>query len=237
MSPTNEPLSDAPGGAPAPRPTAAASSRFTLASVAFGLSILSPVPCCPFVGFISTPLAIASLWRLRASADLRARRLARAAMILSLVGLVVQAVTYEALSDWLRKSLDRSMNTCVRAAFADDYSKCVIAMAPNPLAPAARSAPTKEQLTLFAAEAAKRYGILQEVTFISQVGDGGLLDVAMTSAITLKFERRETTGSVVFQLVPQNEQWTPATRLIELTVDDSSLGDLVLAPTPPAKQP
>ena len=59
-----------------------------------------------------------------------------------------------------------------------------------------------------------------------------MFDVAMTAAITLRFTNRETTGSAMFQLIPQNNQWIPGTRLIELTVDDSTLGDLILAPAP-----
>ena len=210
--------------------------RSVLATIAFGLAILSPVPCCPFVGFISTPLAIASIWRLRSSEDRRSRQLARAAMILSLVGLVVQAVTLEALSDWVMKNLDRNMSASIRSAFANEYAACVIDIAPSPLSPSARPAPTAAQLKLFANEANQRYGELRDVSFVSQVGDGGMLNVAMTSAITLRFERKDATGSAVFQLVPQNAQWIPAARLIELTVDDAKLGDLVLAPAAPATQ-
>ena len=204
--------------------------RSMLASIAFGLAILSPVPCCPFVGFISTPLAIASMWRLRNSGDRRSRQLARAAMILSLVGLVVQAVTLEALSDWFMKNLDRNMSASIRSAFANDHSSCVMDIAASPLAPIARPAPTAQQLSLFANQAKQRYGELQNISFVSQVGNGGMLNVVMTSAITLRFERKDATGSAVFQLVPQNAQWIPAARLIELTVDDAKLGDLVLAP-------
>ena len=157
-------------------------------------------------------------------------------MILSLVGLVVQAVTLEALSDWVMKNLDRNMSASIRSAFANEYAACVIDIAPSPLSPSARPAPTAEQLKLFANEANQRYGELRDVSFVSQVGDGDMLNVAMTSAITLRFERKDATGSAVFQLVPQNAQWIPAARLIELTVDDAKLGDLVLAPAAPATQ-
>lgn len=153
-------------------------------------------------------------------------------MALSLVGLVVQALTYEALSEWVMKDLGVNMNENIQAAFANKYSTCVIAIPANPLAPAARAAPTAEQLELFSSEAKKRYGELKDVFFISKVGDGGMFDVAMTAAITLRFTNRETTGSAIFQMIPQNNQWIPATRLIELTVDDSTLGDLILAPAP-----
>ena len=153
-------------------------------------------------------------------------------MAFSLVGLVVQALTYEALSDWVIKDLGVNMNASIQAAFANKYSTCVIAIPANPLAPAARAAPTAEQLALFSSEAKNRYGELKDVFFISKVGDGGMFNVAMTAAITLRFTNRETTGSAIFQLIPQNNQWIPATRLIELTVDDSTLGDLILAPAP-----
>ena len=233
MSQINPPLppDQEPSIPVAPKPP-----RSVLATIAFGLAILSPVPCCPFVGFISTPLAIASIWRLRSSEDRRSRQLARAAMILSLVGLVVQAVTLEALSDWVMKNLDRNMSASIRSAFANDHSSCVMDIAASPLAPIARPAPTAQQLSLFANQAKQRYGELQNISFVSQVGNGGMLNVVMTSAITLRFERKDATGSAVFQLVPQNAQWIPAARLIELTVDDAKLGDLVLAPAAPATQ-
>lgn len=223
-TPTNTPASQP---APQEKPT-----RLSLAFIAFVFSILSPVPCCPFVGFISTPLSILALWKLRDSKDGRSRQLARAALALSLVGLVVQAVTYETLSDWVLKDLGRNMNSSMQAAFANDYPKCVVAVTPNPLAPIARPAPTAEQLQVFSNLAKQRYGELRDISIISQVGDGGMFNVAMTAAITVRFTKRETTGSAVFQLVPQSDSWIPATRLIELTVDDSTLGDVVLAPTP-----
>jgi hypothetical protein len=222
-SPQRPPPRSPPSRKP-PRP------GFTLATIAFVLAILSPVPCCPLVGFVSMPLAVAAIWRLRDIDDRRARSLARAALVLSLVGLVVQAVTYESLSNWLRRELDRSMSDSIRAAFANDYAKCVVAVPANPFAPVTRPAPTAEQLARFAEEAGRRYGSLQEVSFVSQEGDGGIFNTALTSAITLKFERRETTGSAVFQLVPRSDDMVPATRMIELTVDDAALGDLVLAP-------
>lgn len=153
-------------------------------------------------------------------------------MVLSFVGLIVQALTYEALSEWVLKDIGRNMNASMQAAFANEYSKCVIAITPNPLVPAARPAPTAQQLEVFSSLAKQRYGELRDISIISQVGDGGMFDVTMTAAITLRFANRETTGSVVFQMIPQSDQWIPATRLLELTVDDSTLGDLVLAPTP-----
>ena len=131
-------------------------------------------------------------------------------MILSLVGLVVQAVTLEALSDWVMKNLDRNMSASIRSAFANEYAACVIDIAPSPLSPRARPAPTAAQLKLFANEANQRYGELRDVSFVSQVGDGGMLNVAMTSAITLRFERKDATGSAVFQLVPQSGRSTAA---------------------------
>ena len=190
------------------------------------------MPCCLFVGFISTPLSILALWKLRDSNDGRSRQLARAAIVLSFVGLIVQALTYQALSEWVLKDIGRNMKASMQAAFADEYSKCVIALTQNPLAPIARPAPTAEQLQVFSSLAKQRYGELRDISIISQVVDGGMFDMAMTAAITLRFATRETTGSAVFQVIPQSDQWIPAARLLELTVDDSTLGDLVLGPTP-----
>ena len=196
------------------------------------------MPCCLFVGFISTPLSILALWKLRDSNDGRSRQLARAAIVLSFVGLIVQALTYQALSEWVLKDIGRNMKASMQAAFADEYSKCVIALTQNPLAPIARPAPTAEQLQVFSSLAKQRYGELRDISIISQVVDGGMFDMAMTAAITLRFATRETTGSAVFQVIPQSDQWIPAARLLELTVDDSTLGDLVLGPTPlPAPTP
>ena len=196
------------------------------------------MPCCLFVGFISTPLSILALWKLRDSNDVRSRQLARAAIVLSFVGLIVQALTYQALSEWVLKDIGRNMKASMQAAFANEYSKCVIALTQNPLAPIARPAPTAEQLQVFSSLAKQRYGELRDISIISQVVDGGMFDMAMTAAITLRFATRETTGSAVFQVIPQSDQWIPAARLLELTVDDSTLGDLVLGPTPlPAPTP
>lgn len=152
-------------------------------------------------------------------------------MVLSFVGLIVQALTYEALSEWVLKDIGRNMKASMQAAFANEYSKCVIALTQNPLVPVARPAPTAQQLEVFSSLAKQRYGEIRDIAIISQVGDGGMFDVAMTAAITLRFANRETTGSAVFQLIPQSDQWIPAARLLELTVDDSTLGDLILAPS------
>ena len=192
---------------------------------------MSPVPCCPFVGFVSAPLSIVAFWKLRDGKDQRSRQLALAAMVLSFVGLIVQALTYEALSEWVLKDIGRNMKASMQAAFANEYSKCVIGLTQNPLVPVARAAPTAQQLEVFSSLAKQRYGEIRDISIISQVGDGGMFDVAMTAAITLRFATRETTGSAVFQLIPQSDQWIPAARLLELTVDDSTLGDLILAPS------
>jgi hypothetical protein len=220
----NSPTTNTP--APQEKPT-----RFSLAFIAFVFSILSPVPCCLFVGFISTPLSILALWKLRNSNDVRSRQLARAAIVLSFVGLIVQALTYQALSEWVLKDIGRNMKASMQAAFANEYSKCVIALTQNPLVPVARPAPTAEQLQVFSSLVKQRYGELRDISIISQVVDGGMFDMAMTAAITLRFATRETTGSAVFQVIPQSDQWIPAARLLELTVDDSTLGDLILAPS------
>ncbi len=224
MTQFNSPTTNTP--APQKKPT-----RFSLAFIAFVFSILSPVPCCLFVGFISTPLSILALWKLRNSNDVRSRQLARAAIVLSFVGLIVQALTYQALSEWVLKDIGRNMKASMQAAFANEYSKCVIALTQNPLVPVARAAPTAQQLEVFSSLAKQRYGEIRDISIISQVGDGGMFDVAMTAAITLRFATRETTGSAVFQVIPQSDQWIPAARLLELTVDDSTLGDLILAPS------
>ncbi len=173
-----------------------------------------------------------AIWQLRASADQRARQLARAAMILSLVGLVVQAITYEALSDGMMKDIDHNMKASMQAAFSNDYSKCVIAGPANPLASTPRAAPTAEQVQTFSNLAKQRYGELRDISVISLVSDGGLWNVTITAAITVRLSKRETTGSAMFQLIPQTNEWIPATRLLELTVDDPILGDLILSPTP-----
>ncbi len=108
----------------------------------------------------------------------------------------------------------------------------MIAGPANPLASTPRAAPTAEQVQTFSNLAKQRYGELRDISVISLVSDGGLWNVTITAAITVRLSKRETTGSAMFQLIPQTNEWIPATRLLELTVDDPILGDLILSPTP-----
>jgi hypothetical protein len=205
-----------------------------LAMVALAIAI---IPCCPFAGVLGACLGIVALTGIRRSGGrLVGRRVALAAIVLGTVSSIVGWLALERFVTYQERqhadSMTEQVTQIIRSA-SDQRTDELARWA------AGTTRPSDDELLAFGREVAERYGELERIAIISSTHSGTLLSPIREIAIVYHFEREQPLGSARFQTKVVPGQFIPQLELARLTIEDASVGDLVLGgePRQPAPDP
>jgi hypothetical protein len=174
----------------------------------------------------------------------RARRngaptlLPRIALFMAGLALTLQIGVSLLANRWLAPAMQKRTSVALTAAIGGDHAAAIPAT-PDFLSFAQPlPAPTAESTTRFAAQVRQALGELRSISQVNDSVGGSAMSPTVSMPLVLEFERQSATGWARVQWVPASDpeqrDWLPAVRVleVEITLPDGSTARLAPDPGP-----
>lgn len=217
---------------PTTPPAAAARPRDWMAIGSLVTATLSAITCMPLLTGIAAFGGVVSFQRARRSGA--PTLLPRLALIMAGVALAVQIGVSLLASRWLAPAMQKRTSVALTAAIQGDHAASVPGV-PDFLSFAQPlPAPSAEAMTRFSAQVRQALGELRSISQVNESVGGSAMSPTVSMPLVLEFERQSATGWARVQWVPSSDpdqrDWLPAVRVLEVEITLPDGGTAKLAP-------